>query len=167
MQFKSDQDILWSELPIFKRAYHTLKVMPRLCQLKTIWPLIRSFKSDTLGTFFSRGIRTARGQSQNFSKTFRRLNFDLWSFWCLLSCWVIPFLIWKLLSIALLKMCILHHMIPGVYISTKNQNFSVSGFQTLKLFQGSIAMTYCFQPKNWLILCHCAPHPQPTIKHHW
>ena len=52
------------------------------------------------------------------------------------------------LSIALLKMCILHHMIPGVYISTKNQNFSVSGFQTLKLFRGSIAMTYCFQPKN-------------------
>ena len=54
---------LWSKMPIFKRPYHTLKMLPHLYSTQIFQSLIRALNWGSIKQFSSRGIRMAGGQS--------------------------------------------------------------------------------------------------------
>ena len=74
--------VLWSKMPIFKSAYHTLKILSHLCPTKILWPLIRAFNWGIIKGFSSRDIRMVIGQSLKLLSLLNKKgvfgNFYLW-----------------------------------------------------------------------------------------
>ena len=63
LRINQSEAVLWSKIRIFKRAFHSLRILPQLCLPQNFWQLMRASKWGTLKGFPSRDIRMARGQS--------------------------------------------------------------------------------------------------------